>query len=108
MRYHTFGNTTYMIRREMNMPGSKAKTSFTLDQDLFARAEDLSHKLHMSRSEFYARAIDDFVRTLEENELKERINAAQLSLSDDARAEGQAVTEFLQRATAQTAGHDAW
>jgi len=108
MRYHTSENTPYTIKRMIDMPGSKTKTSFTLDQDLFARAEDLSHKLHMSRSEFYARAIDDFVRTLEENELKERINAAQLSLSNDARAEGQAVTEFLQRATAQTAGHDAW
>jgi metal-responsive CopG/Arc/MetJ family transcriptional regulator len=92
----------------MDMPGSKAKTSFTLDQDLFTRAEDLSRKLHISRSEFYARAIDDFVRTLEERELKERINAAQLSLSDDARAEGQAVTEFLRRATARTVGRDAW
>ena len=90
------------------MPGSKAKTSFTLDQDLFARAEGLSRKLHISRSELYARAIDDFVRASEERELKERINAAQLSLSSDARDEGQAVTEFLQRATARTVGRDAW
>ena len=90
------------------MAGSKAKTSFTLDQDLFVRAEDLSRKMHISRSEFYAQAIDDFVRTLEERELKERINAAQLSLSDDARAEGQAMTEFLRRATERTVGRDTW
>jgi len=108
MRYHTNKNTFRETPSEIDMPASKTKTSFTLDQDLFARAEDLSQKLHMSRSEFYARAIDDFVRTLEERELKERINAAQLSLSIEARAEGQAVTEFLQHATSQTMGRDAW
>lgn len=80
----------------------KTKTSFTLDRELFERAESFSNKLHLSRSEFYAQAIDSFVRTLEERELKERINAAQAALSEDARAEGDAVGAFLRRATART------
>lgn len=94
------------------MTPSKTKTSITLDRELFDRAEGLSRQLHLSRSEFYARAIADFVRAIEERDLKERINAAQASLGDDARAEGQAVTEFLRRATSRTleqsAGRDTW
>jgi len=89
-------------RKVGGMPGLKTKTSFTLDRDLFDRAEDLSKKLRLSRSAFYAQAITDFVRTLEDRELKERINTAQASLSEDARAEGEAVSRFLRRAAPRT------
>ena len=94
------------------MAGAKTKTSVTLDQNLFVRAENLSKKLHLSRSEFYSRAIEDLVCALEQRDLKERINAAQASLSAEARAEGQAVTEFLRAATVRTLQRnpepDAW
>ena len=86
----------------MTRTAVKAKTSFTLDHDLYERAESLSKKLHLSRSEFYARAIADYVHALEAYDLKERINAAQVSRSQDARAEGQAVSDFMSRATART------
>lgn len=76
----------------------KTKTSFTIERSLYERAEGLSKQLHLSRSEFYARAIADYVYAIEERELKERINAAQASLSQDAQAEGQAVAAFLRRA----------
>ena len=84
------------------MATSKTKTSFTLDHDLFARAERLSKKLKVTRSDLYTRAIADLVQALEEQDLVARINAAQASLDDDAQDEGRAVTAFLRAATART------
>ncbi|HWE63474.1 MAG TPA: ribbon-helix-helix domain-containing protein [Chloroflexota bacterium] len=84
------------------MAGSKTRTSITLDRDLFAQADRFSRQLHLSRSEFIEHAIKDFVRVLEERELKDRINAAQAALSDEARTEGQIVTEFSRRAAVRT------
>ena len=84
------------------MVATKTKASFTLDQGLYQRAEKLSRTLRLSRSEFYSRAIEDLVIALEERELKDRINEAQASLSDEARAEGEDVTVFLREATART------
>jgi hypothetical protein len=43
----------------------------------------------------------------EERELKERIEAAQASLGEDARAEGEAVGRFVRRAATRTLGSDA-
>jgi metal-responsive CopG/Arc/MetJ family transcriptional regulator len=94
------------------MAATKARTSFTLDRDLFERADRFSKSLHLSRSEFFERAVEDLVQTLEQEELRARIDAAQAALDEEADAEGRAVTEFLQRATAQSLhrapGSDAW
>lgn len=94
------------------MAASKTKTSFTLDRNLFTRAERLSKKLSLTRSDFYARAIADLVQTLEDQDLIARINAAQASLSNDALDEGHAVTAFLREATArtlrETTGSEPW
>jgi metal-responsive CopG/Arc/MetJ family transcriptional regulator len=93
------------------MAGTKARTSFTLDRGLFDRAEHLSKRLHVSRSEFFERAVEDYVTLLEAEELRERIDAAQASLSEEEQAEARAVTEFLQRATAHTlkpTGPEGW
>lgn len=79
----------------------KTRTSFTLERSLYERAESLSKKLHVSRSEFYARAIADYVHAIEEREIKERVNAAQASLDQDAQAEGQAVALVLALARRQ-------
>jgi metal-responsive CopG/Arc/MetJ family transcriptional regulator len=84
------------------LAGTKARTSFTLDRDLFARAEHLSKRLHISRSEFFERAVEDYVAVLEAEELRERIDAAQASLSEGEQAEARTVPEFLQRATVRT------
>jgi metal-responsive CopG/Arc/MetJ family transcriptional regulator len=86
----------------MAMAGTKARTSFTLDRALFARAEHLSKRLHVSRSEFFERAVADYVAELEAQELRERIDAAQAALSEEEQAEARAVTDFLQRATERT------
>lgn len=91
---------------------TKARTTFTIDRDLFDRADRFSKQLHLSRSEFFERAVADLVQTLEQQELSERIDAAQASLSEEAMAEGRAMTEFLQRATARSLhrvpGSDVW
>lgn len=90
----------------------KTKTSLTIDGALFERAESLSKKLRLSRSELYERAIEDFIRVTEERDVTERINAAEASLSADARAEGDAVVAFLGRAALRSleapAAPDTW
>ena len=87
------------------MAGSKTKTSVTLDRDLFARAEELSKRLRLSRSEFYARAVEEYVCSLEERALKDQINAALASLSADERAEGDETTAFLHHAAGMLPQH---
>jgi metal-responsive CopG/Arc/MetJ family transcriptional regulator len=91
--------------------GTKVRTSFTLDRGLFERAERFSKRLHVSRSEFFERAVEDYVTLLVAEELREHIDAAQASLSEGEQAEARTVTEFLQHATARTlktTGPDEW
>lgn len=52
------------------------KTAISLPNETFARVERATGKLGISRSEFFARAADRYLRELEGPELTEAINRA--------------------------------
>ena len=52
------------------------KTAISIEESLFREAEALAGKLGISRSQLFARAIEEFIRERENRELLERINAA--------------------------------
>ncbi len=52
------------------------KTAISIEESLFREAEAWAGKLNISRSQLFARAVEDFVRQRENEELLERLNAA--------------------------------
>lgn len=52
------------------------KTAISLEQNLFARAEEFAHSRKLSRSRVVALALEDYLRRQENSALLERINAA--------------------------------
>ena len=50
------------------------KTAVSMPGDLFHRAETIARRLHVSRSQLYARAIEEFVSRQEGNAITERLN----------------------------------
>lgn len=52
------------------------KTAISLDESLFREAEEWAGKLGISRSQFYAKAVEEYVRGRENEELLRRLNEA--------------------------------
>jgi len=52
------------------------KTAVSIEKSLFEQAEDMAHKMNMSRSRLFALALEDFIRRLQNEELLQRINDA--------------------------------
>ena len=50
------------------------KTAISLDESLFREAEDWAGKLGVSRSQLFARAVEEYVRRHENEELLRRLN----------------------------------
>jgi len=50
------------------------KTAISLPDDLFRQAEAAAQRLRVSRSELYAKAIAEFLRSRQENAITERLN----------------------------------
>jgi metal-responsive CopG/Arc/MetJ family transcriptional regulator len=50
------------------------KTAVSLPDDLFQQAEAAARRLRVSRSELYGKAIAEFVKRLDANEITERLN----------------------------------
>jgi metal-responsive CopG/Arc/MetJ family transcriptional regulator len=59
------------------------KTAISLDESLFKEAEALARKMGVSRSQLFARAVEDFIRQRENEELLERLNAAHADGPDE-------------------------
>jgi metal-responsive CopG/Arc/MetJ family transcriptional regulator len=51
------------------------KTAVSLPDDLFRMAEAAARRLRVSRSELYARAIEEFLKQQNEDAITERLNA---------------------------------
>jgi hypothetical protein len=67
------------------------KTAISIEESLFREAEVWAGKLGISRSRLFARAVKDFVRQRENEELLERLNEAHADgLDEDEK-------EFLER-----------
>lgn len=52
------------------------KTAVSIEESLFKEAETWAAKMGISRSQFFSRAIADFVRQRENEELLEQLNTA--------------------------------
>ena len=78
------------------------ETAISIDRELFDAAEHMAHELHISRSELYGRALQDLLRRQRRQAIMEQINEVQASLTDEERAEEQAITEGLQYAFGET------
>ncbi len=52
------------------------KTAISLDESLFREAEEWAEKLGFSRSQLFARAVEEYVRRRENEELLARLNEA--------------------------------
>lgn len=79
------------------------KTAISLDESLFREAERWAGKLGVSRSQLYARAVEEYVRGRENEELLRRLNEAHADGLDEEDEEvlrhGQALhAEMLRRA----------
>ncbi len=55
---------------------AQVKTAISIDETLFARAEQLAEDLKMSRSALYALALQELLREREQQQLTEELNAA--------------------------------
>jgi metal-responsive CopG/Arc/MetJ family transcriptional regulator len=51
------------------------KTAISLPDSLFAEAERVAKRLHMSRSKFYAKAITEYVNAQRTHNVTEQLNA---------------------------------
>lgn len=79
------------------------KTAISLDESLFREAEDWAGKLGVSRSQLFARAVEEYVRRHENEELVRRLNDAHADAPDEEDKEalrhGQALhAEMLRKA----------
>ena len=59
------------------------KTSISLDETLFREADEWAEKLGVSRSQFFARAVEEYVREHENEELLRRLNEAHADGPDE-------------------------
>jgi hypothetical protein len=78
------------------------KTAISLDESLFREAEEWAGKLGVSRSQLFARAVEEYVRRHENEELLRRLNEAHADGPDEEDEEalrhGQALhAEMLRR-----------
>jgi hypothetical protein len=78
------------------------KTAISLDESLFREAEAWAGKLGMSRSQLYARALEEYVHRREDEDLVRRLNEAHADGPDEEDKEalrhGQALhAEMLRR-----------
>ncbi len=55
---------------------STTKTAISIQEDLFEETKILANKLHMSRSELFARAMRDFIRKQQNRQLLQQLNMA--------------------------------
>jgi predicted transcriptional regulator len=79
------------------------KTAISLDESLFQEAEEWAGKLGISRSRLFARAVEEYVRRQETEELVRRLDEAHAGEPDEEDVEalrhGQALfAEMLRRA----------
>lgn len=50
------------------------KTAVSIPDDLFEQAEKTAHKLGLARSQFYARALEEFIRMHDKQKITARLN----------------------------------
>jgi metal-responsive CopG/Arc/MetJ family transcriptional regulator len=74
------------------------KTAISVPDDTFRRVDDAARRLGVSRSEFFARAAERWLATLDDDGTTDAINRAIAELEND--------QEFTDAAAAALASHD--
>ncbi len=59
----------------INVEGCQMKTAISIDDKLFAKAEKLSAKLQVSRSQLYSQAVEYMIEKDESLDIVKRLNA---------------------------------
>lgn len=73
-------------------------TAISLPQARFARAEEAAHALHVSRSQLYTLALEEFLRRRETKRIQEQLDAAYGDeLDDDEQAFQNAALHYARR-----------
>ncbi len=52
------------------------KTAISIQESLFREVDILAHKMHVSRSQLFARAMGDFIQKQQNRQLLEQLNTA--------------------------------
>lgn len=73
---------------------ASVKTAISIDEKLFTRADAAAREQGVSRSEVFARALEDYLRRRESYDLLARINAA---LEDDDQTEEREISQRMGR-----------
>lgn len=81
------------------------KTAISLPNETFARAERAAKALQMTRSEFYARAVEKYLDAAEQESITARLNAAIARGGDDVELTAE-VTLASRRALSVDNGED--
>jgi metal-responsive CopG/Arc/MetJ family transcriptional regulator len=55
---------------------AKVKTAISIQASLFRDVDVMAHKMHVSRSQLFSRAMGDFIQKQQNRQLLEQINAA--------------------------------
>lgn len=77
------------------------KTAVSMPDDLFRKAEAVAHRLRVSRSQLYARAIEEFLKAQQVNAITERLNDVYSRMPAK-------VEPALERAQLKSLQKDAW
>lgn len=78
------------------------KTAISIDRKLYDAGEQLAHELNVSRSDLYGRALQALLQERQRQEIMDRINEVQASLTDEERADERVVVDGLQHAFEDT------
>ena len=77
------------------------KVAISLPDPIFSAAEQLAHKLHVSRSQLYAQALEEYLDKRHDPAVTERLNAVYL-------IEPSSIDPALVTVQLGAIGHEAW
>ncbi|MGH2459276.1 MAG: hypothetical protein ACRDIY_10465 [Chloroflexota bacterium] len=82
---------------------ASVKTAISIDEELFTKAEAVAHEMGVSRSEVFARALEEYLRRHESRDLLARVNEA---LENDAQVEERDTTWRMRRLHRKALDHE--
>lgn len=75
------------------------KTAISINEELFTKADAVAHEMGVSRSEVFARALEEYLRRRESRELLARVNEAlENDAQEDERETGRRMRRFQRKA----------
>ena len=84
---------------------SGVKTAISLEKELFDQVNKLSKEMNVSRSRFFALAVDDYLRRYESKKLLDEINSA---YSDIPNEEEKRITHAMKQKQRENFQVDPW